>query len=209
MKFEIKNRYSGEVQFTADIECDEGEFKTTKIGLAVKWAIKVGADLAGADLEGANLKGANLANADLKGANLANANLKGANLEGANLEGANLTRAKLTDADLTDAYLANAYLANAYLANAYLANADLTDAYLANAYLAGVFLIDGGQRSDGYRFIGWIKDDVLQIRAGCRNFSITEARQHWATTRANTLLGDETICILDHIEAVAKIRNLI
>jgi hypothetical protein len=49
----------------------------------------------------------------------------------------------------------------------------------------------------------------LQIRAGCRSFSIAEARAHWLATRADTPLGDETTAILDHIEAVARIRGLV
>ena len=85
----------------------------------------------------------------------------------------------------------------------------ITGAIQFGADLDSADLVDGGQRSDGYRFIGWIKDGVLQIRAGCWNFTIIEARLHWSDTRAGTPLGDETMCILDHIEAVAKIRKLI
>jgi hypothetical protein len=40
MKFEIKNRFSGKVQFTADIEGDESTTLSLKLGLSVKWAIK-------------------------------------------------------------------------------------------------------------------------------------------------------------------------
>jgi hypothetical protein len=36
-----------------------------------------------------------------------------------------------------------------------------------------------------------------------------EAREHWAKTRGGTPLGAETASILDHIEAVARIRGLI
>ena len=144
-RFEVKNRFTGAVQFTAEIECGEDASVSVKLGLAVKWAIK--------------------------------------------------TRR----ADLADANLAGAYLARANLARA----------NLAGAYLAGAYLIDGGQRSDGYRFVGAVKDNALMIHAGCRNFTITEARAHWTKTRAGTPLGDETFCILDHIEAVARIRGLV
>jgi len=105
--------------------------------------------------------------------------------------------------------LTHANLVGAVLAGANLAYADLAGAYLAYAVLAGANLVDAGQRSDGYRFVGWVKGGVLQIRAGCRNLSITEAREHWAKTRGGTQLGDETMVILDHIEQVAKIRGLL
>ena len=97
--------------------------------------------------------------------------------------------------------------ANLFGAN--LADANLADANLARANLDGANLVDGGQRSDGYSFVGWIKDSVLQIRAGRRSLSITEARKHWIKTCGGTALGEETMVILDHIERVAKIRGLI
>jgi multidrug efflux pump subunit AcrA (membrane-fusion protein) len=99
MKLEIKNRYSGAVQFIAEIECDEDDSYSFKLGLAVKAAVKAranlaDANLAGADLARANLAGANLAGANLARANLADANLARAYLARANLAGANLARAK-------------------------------------------------------------------------------------------------------------------
>ena len=139
IKFDVINRWSGKVQFTADIDCDENASSSVKLGLAVRWAVKARADLA--------------------------------------------------DADLTGAYL--------------------TGAYLARANLADANLVDGGQRSDGFRFIGWVKSGELMIRAGCRNLTISEAREHWQETRGGTALGAETMAILDHIEAVAKVRGLL
>ncbi len=75
MKFEVKNRFSGKVQFEAEIECAEDASVSVKLGLAVKWALKARADLAGADLAGADLAGAYLAGAYLAGADLAGAYL--------------------------------------------------------------------------------------------------------------------------------------
>ena len=82
-RFEIKNRFTGAVQVTAEIECEADASYSVKLGLAVKWAFKAranlaGADLAGADLARADLAGANLAGADLAGTDLARANLAGA-----------------------------------------------------------------------------------------------------------------------------------
>ena len=84
MKFDILNRFTGGIQFTAEIDCKEDELTSIKVGLAVKWAFKTGAYLYGAYLSDANLSGANLS-----GANLSRANLSGANLYDANLYGAN------------------------------------------------------------------------------------------------------------------------
>ena len=98
--------------------------------------------------------------------------------------------------------------ARAYLARANLAGANLDDANLAGADLALQHAIDGGQRQDGYRFVGWIKDGALMIRAGCRNMTIAEYRDHNAK-RDDAAMQAETASILDHIERVARVRGLI
>ena len=64
IKFDVLNRFTGAVQFTAEIECDEGASVSVKLGLAVRWAVKAGANLARANLAGAYLARANLAGAN-------------------------------------------------------------------------------------------------------------------------------------------------
>ncbi len=86
MKFEIKNRFTGDLIFGLEI----GSMK-----LCVEASLRSGADLYGANLRGANLSGADLYGADLCGADLREANLSGANLRGANLSGADLYGANL------------------------------------------------------------------------------------------------------------------
>ena len=149
IKFEIHNRYTGKVQFTAEIECEETALRSVKIGLAVRWAIKNEADL-----REANLYGANLSEADLYWANLREANLRGAD--------------------------------------------SISDR-----------IIDGGIRSDGYRFLLTRTDPgPWRIKAGCQNFTLDEAQKHWTRTRPEgDALGDETRLIIAHMVAVAKLRN--
>ena len=83
MQFNITNRWSGQIQFTAEIDCAEDAPISLKIGLSVKSAIKSGADLSGADLSDADLSAA-----DLRGADLREADLRGADLSGADLSAA-------------------------------------------------------------------------------------------------------------------------
>ena len=59
MKFEIKNRWTGAILFTAETESSK---------LAVELGVKSGANLGGADLGGADLRDADLRSADLRGA---------------------------------------------------------------------------------------------------------------------------------------------
>jgi len=68
MQFEIRNRWTGAVQFTAEIDATYDTPRRVKIGLAVKWARRTGADLRGADLSGAVLRDADLSGAVLRGA---------------------------------------------------------------------------------------------------------------------------------------------
>ena len=148
------------------------------------------ADLSGADLSGADLSGANLSRANLSGANLSRANLSGANLYVADLSGANLSGANLYVADLS--------------------GADLSRANLSGANLSGANIIDAGHRSDGFRFVGnKANDGTIMVKAGCRFFSIADARAHWTTTRGGTQLGNESLALLDHIERMAGILGWI
>ena len=115
MKYEILNRFSGSVMFTAEIECAENALPSVRLGLAVKAAVRGDADLRGADLRDADLRGANLSVANLRVANLRGANLSGADLRGANLRGANLSGANLRGANLSGANLSGANLSGANL----------------------------------------------------------------------------------------------
>ena len=105
MKFDISNRFSGAVQFTAEIDASEDDTRELKVGLAVKWAVKNRASLDWANLNGASLDGANLNRASLDGANLNRANLNGASLNGASLDGANLNGANLYRANGVTKYV--------------------------------------------------------------------------------------------------------
>jgi len=88
LKFEIRNRWTGDIQFVAEIAADDTSPYGFKVALAVKWALGNSANLSDADLRGANLSDANLSGADLSDANLSGADLSDANLSDANLSGA-------------------------------------------------------------------------------------------------------------------------
>ena len=92
MKFDILKRFTGEVVFTAEIECDDDTPQRVKLGLAIKVAVK-----ARANLSGANLSRANLSDADLSDANLSVAGVSRSGVSRANLSGANLSRTNLSD----------------------------------------------------------------------------------------------------------------
>ena len=179
MNFEVKNRWSGDVQFVAKINCKKNERPEIKMGLAVRWAIKTGA---------------NLRNADLRYANLSDADLRCANLYGANLRNAKLRNAKLR---------------NAKLRNAKLRDADLRNANLSYAKHISDRIIDGGLRSDGYRFyLTRTEPGEWRIKAGCRNFTVAVAKVHWDETRPKgESLGDETRLIIANMLAIAKLRK--
>ena len=94
MQFEIRNRWTGAVIFTAELgEEYEGATYGEKLGAAVKVAVKTGSDLTYANLTCANLTYANLTGADLTGANLTDADLTDADLTYANLTRSNLAGA--------------------------------------------------------------------------------------------------------------------
>ena len=101
MKFDILKRFTGEVVFTAEIECDDDTPQRVKLGLAIKVAVKARANLSGANLSGANLSDANLSGANLSDADLSDADLSYANLSDAGLSRTGLSRANLSGANLS------------------------------------------------------------------------------------------------------------
>ena len=224
MEYDIQNRFSGEIQFTANFACADDFTDSVKIGLAVRWAIENDVDLSGAILRYANLYGANLREADLTEANLYGANLREADLTEAhlsyvNLHGANLRGADLTEADLTEAHLSyvdlhGANLHGALLSGANLREADLTDANLCEANLSGAYLSKAhgilrvGPSADGYEFFGVVRDNRVWIKAGCRWFTANFARTHWNKTRGGTSLGAERIRFVNFIEAQMLLNKI-
>ena len=170
-------------------------------------------DFRGADLRGTNLRDedlccANLYGANLRGADLRGANLRDADLRGANLRGAYLCGANLRDANLRDANLRGAYLCGANFRDANLRGANLRDADLCGADLGAQWVIQGAIRSDDYFFMFTsLTNEGPRIKAGCRNFTVVEAIEHWQTTRGGTQLGEESLEIVHHLVKLAKIRG--
>lgn len=142
IKFDIHNRLTRAVKFTAEIDCHEGERRATKLRLAVEWARQGNADLSytdlrGADLAGVNLMSAYLEEADLSGADLYKAFLYRANLTKTNLYNANLACANISRAILPGADLTSASLYDANLAEANISRTNLTGSAIYKARLAG------------------------------------------------------------------------
>ena len=165
-KFEVRNRWTNAVQFTAEIEVTPTMTTRFKLGLAVRWGRNNGANLSGADLRGANLSGANLRYADLSGADLSGANLRYADLSGANLRYADLSGADLRGADLSGADLSGANLRYANLRGADLRGANLSGADLRGANLRGANL--RSFKSDFWMTLTYARDEVPALIAAIR-----------------------------------------
>lgn len=178
MKHEIKNRWAGDVQFVAEITCDENASIAVKIGLAVKWAIKNNADLRGADLRGADLCDADLCRADLRDAVLRRADLRGADLYRADLRGADLS-----DADLSRADLSRADLRGADLRRAVLRRADLSGAYLSDAVLSHASVFD------------WVQKNTFKRRIIGERVLVLAERTKKSQHIGNTIYEPETLYV--------------
>ena len=207
MKYEIRNRFTGAEQFTAEIDCANDASTSLKIGLSVRWAIKSHANLSGADLSGADLSRADLSRANLSGAYLSDAYLSRADLSDADLSGAYLLRADLSGAYLSRADLSDANLSRANLSGAYLSRADLSDADLSRANLSRADLSDAKSVVDlgypnGWRAVGWWSDGAPWVRVGCRTKSLADGRAYWAGNSDRR----EVMAALDYFEAVSAIR---
>lgn len=111
------------------------------------------------------------------------------------------SRADLSRADLRGAYLCDADLSGADLSGAHLRGAILRDADLRGAKIIRV--IARATRLDGYEFIAFDTDKGIIIRAGCRTMSPDGYRNHVAREYPDTDKAEETLAILDYIEARA------
>jgi len=177
MKYEIKNRFTGAVQCTAEIDCSEDAHWTVKLGLAVRVAVKSHAYLTGASLSGADLSHAYLIGANLSGADLSHANLSGANL--------------------SHAYLRGAYLIGANLSHANLSGADLNGEKIKRQ-LASVQRV-----SDGYTFMLFeMEQGPPMIVAGCWFLTSADYAAHVAKEYPDTAKARETLRILDYFDDV-------
>jgi uncharacterized protein YjbI with pentapeptide repeats len=115
----------------------------------------------------------------LRGANLRGADLREANLSGANLRGADLRGADLREANLREANLSGA---------------------------KGFYLLT--QTDHGYLVYATQRGSKWQIIAGCRYFSLTEARAHWGSDQYHTpSSGRRILACLDWLEAEITIAN--
>jgi len=168
IKFDVKHKLSGEVLFTAEIDCKEEETTSVKLGLAVKWGVENSANLSSADLSFADLRSANLRSANLRSADLRFADLRSANLSSADLRSADLRSADLRSADLSSADLRSANLRSANLRSADLSSADLRSANLRFANLRSVNLLV--LQTDVY--MCYIQKGYIRI--GCEHHTVKE-----------------------------------
>ena len=75
------------------------------------------------------------------------------------------------------------------------------------AEVCGTAFIYGIMRSDGHCFTYLpCADGNWRVIAGCRYFTMQEARVHWERTRGGTPLGAETMVILDCLEKLRAVK---
>jgi uncharacterized protein YjbI with pentapeptide repeats len=143
-----------------------------------------------------------LARGDFREADLSNINLRCGRFIGADFTNADLGYATLHGADFTDAKLAGSNLYCTDLNSVIVRGADFTGACLqdsnieATDFTGCTGIIDAGTDPRGYRFVGVKQaDGTWQVKAGCRWFTLDEAREHWGDKS-----NDDA---LDRVEVIA------
>ena len=160
MSIEIK-RIDGTVAYESQ--------SATSLKEAAEEAVRQGVSLAranfsGAHFPGANFFGAHFSGADCSGAHFSGANFFGANFFGADFSLANFSRANFSRADFS-------------LAN--FSRADFSGAHFSGANFFGVEGILHVGPVDGWDMYAVRWDDGPRIKAGCRWFTVSEAREWW------------------------------
>ena len=89
------------------------------------------------------------------------------------------------------------------LSAADLRGADLRVADLRDAVLRAADAVIFAGYPNGWTAFGWLKDGIIQVRVGCRNFSLSDGRQYfWGKEDRR-----EVLAALDYIEKVASLRG--
>ena len=153
--------------------------------------------LAGADLRGRNLECVYMNHGDLRGADLRRANIRdarfrwadvsscdfrGADLRGSDMQYADMRWTDLRGADLRWAELFNANLYGADLRGVMLDKAVLESAVLVEAKGATHLLTDHRENVI-YMLFAIEAHEGLRFVAGCRNFTLREALEHWGSLK--------------------------
>ena len=108
---------------------------------------------------------------------------------------------KLTfqDLDLRGADLTGTNLVRANLYGANLDGADLTGAKIGEHTITGRFA--AARRSDGYEFFAFAAEPEPIILAGCQTHTFSGYRSHVASEYTGGAKAEETLRILDFLEA--------
>ena len=150
MSIEIK-RIDGTVAYESQ--------SATSLKEAAEEAVRQGVSLARAHFPGANFSGAHFSGADFYLANFSGAHFSGADFSLANFSGANFYKADLSGANFSGANFSRA------------------DFFRANFFgVEGILHVGPVDEWDMYA-VRW--DDGPRIKAGCRWFTVTEAREWW------------------------------
>ncbi|QEE24493.1 pentapeptide repeat-containing protein [Rhodanobacter glycinis] len=137
MKFEIKNRWTGTVQYSCELDAEiAGKSYGIQIGFAVKKALADGSDLSGSDLSGSNLRGSNLRGSNLRGSDLSGSDLSGSDLSGSDLSGSDLRGSDLSGSDLSGSNLRGSNLRGSNLRGSDLSGSDLSGSDLRGSNLS-------------------------------------------------------------------------
>ena len=142
MKYEIKNRWTGDVIFSAE---------TKNFKLAVKMAVEQKINLSNSNLSNSNLSGSDLSGSNLSGSDLRSSDLSNSNFRGSNFRGSDLSGSDLRSSDLSGSDLRSSDLSNSNLRNSDLRDSDLRNSNLGNSNLSGSNLSDSdlsGSKTD-------------------------------------------------------------
>ena len=175
MSIEIK-RIGGTVAYESQ--------SATSLKEAAEEAVRQGVSLAlahfpGANFPGANCSGANCSGANFSGANFYLAHFSGANFSGANCSGANFYLAHFSGAHFYKADFSGANFSLANFSGANFSGANFSLANFSGANFSGAKGILHVGPVDGWDMYAVRWDDGPRIKAGCRWFTVTEARAWW------------------------------
>jgi hypothetical protein len=153
-------------------------------------------DLRESDLRESNLRGSDLRGSNLRGSDLSESDLRESNLRESDLRWSNLRESDLRGSDLRGSDLRWSDLSGSDLSGSNLRWSDLRGSDLSGS--KGFYLLT--QTDHGYMVYGTWRGE-WRIIAGCRDFSISEARSHWGSPKYHIQSsGSRIVALLDWLE---------
>jgi uncharacterized protein YjbI with pentapeptide repeats len=162
-------------------------------------------ELTSAEFRFTKIARSNFRRAQATNAEFYDVQFSGGNLDAGNFEGSVFERCKLWDVDMDSTVLKDVRFAECDFSGA-----DMRGANFHGAMLSQNELILAGYDIRGYLFYAYLDTRIncAVVRAGCRRFTIAEAKKHWKCRHVhNPIQHTDCLSLVERLDKMIKVRG--